>query len=380
MRKLSLLALSALLLWPHSAFAERNTIHHMSGLSVTPMRYTELRGWNNDAHGEALEAFQRSCTKLLPLPATATIGNGIFGGAAGHWHRACTEANLVDVQDKVGARAFFEREFVPYQLAYNGDPSGKFTGYYEPLMRGSRTKTSATQEPIYGRPADLVTNETYPLTRAEIEGGALAGKGLERLYINDPVDAFFLHVQGSGRVLLDTGETVALRFDGKTNQPYTAIGKVLVERGELTREEVSAPTIRKWLHENPEQARDVMHHNKSFVFFQLVPEVATGPVGAQNVPLIAERSLAVDAGYIPLGMPLWLSTALPESSFGKSEAYERLMVAQDKGSAITGAIRGDIFFGFGDRAEDLAGHMNGEGKLVALVPKMLAREVEGKSL
>lgn len=376
MHKFQALALSALLLWPHDAVA--NTIHHMSGLSVTPLSFMKLGGWNGDAHGEALEAFQRSCTKLQALPKNAVVGSGMLSGSAGHWQRACTEAAMIDAQDKVAARAFFEREFVPYQLAYQGKTQGKFTGYYEPLMRGSWEKKAAYQEPIYSRPADLVTGKTYPFTRSDIDNGALAGKGLEQLYINNPVDVFFLHVQGSGRVLMDTGEMIALRFDGKTNQPYTAIGKVLVERGELTREEVSAPTIRKWLHNHPNEARDIMQHNKSFVFFQVVPQSANGPVGAQNVPLIPERSLAVDASFIPLGMPLWLSTTLPHSAFGKGEPYERLMVAQDKGSAITGAIRGDIFFGFGDRAEDLAGYMNSEGTLVALIPKMLAREVEGK--
>jgi membrane-bound lytic murein transglycosylase A len=316
--------------------------------------------------------------KLQAIPATSTIGTGMLAGAAGHWHRACTEANQVDPQDNVGARAFFEREFVPYQLAYSGEPRGKFTGYYEPLMRGSWQKKSDYQETVYGRPADLVSGKTYPLSRTDIDGGALAGKGLERMYINDAVDLFFLHVQGSGRVLMDTGEMVALRFDGKNNHPYTAIGKVLVERGELTREEVSAPAIRNWLHAHPAQAREVMQQNDSYVFFQVVPETSGGPVGAQNVPLIPERSMAVDTNFVPLGMPLWLSTALPASQFGQNKPYQHLLVAQDKGSAITGAIRGDIFFGFGDRAEDLAGHMNGEGTLIALLPKMLAREVEGK--
>ncbi|MCH2546875.1 MAG: MltA domain-containing protein [Alphaproteobacteria bacterium] len=378
MRFLPALSLCLALLLPQVAAASGNTIHHSRGLSLTPMTFTKLSGWNTDAHGEALLAFQRSCTKLQAIPAAQIIGDGILAGNAGHWHRACIEANQVKPHDAVGARAFFEREFIPYQLAYEGDPRGKFTGYYEPLMQGSWQRSAEYNEPVYGRPSDLVNGQLYPLTRRDIDGGALTGKGLERMYISNPVDLFFLHVQGSGRVLMDSGETVALRYDGKTNQPYTAIGKVLIERGEISRENMSAPAIRKWLHDHPDQARELMHQNASYVFFQVEPESDSGPVGAQNVPLVPERSMAVDAAYIPLGTPLWLSTNLPTSLYGKSQTYQRLMVAQDKGSAILGAIRGDIFFGFGDRAEDLAGHMNGEGTLVALLPKKLGRIIEDK--
>lgn len=377
MRKIKALALSVLLLASPAAHASGNSELHPDGLSLTPMTYLTLEGWQTDAHGEALAAFLRSCSKLQNIPATSKIGEGMLSGSAGHWHRACIEADGVNPADGVGARSFFEREFAPYQLAYKGEPRGKLTGYYEPLMRGAWERKAGYAEPIYAPPADLVSGQVYPLTRRDIEGGALAGKGLERMYIADPVDAFFLHVQGSGRVLMDTGETVALRFAAKTNQPYTAIGKVLRERGAL-QGEITAPLIRKWLHDNPAQAREVMQQNDSFVFFSVEPESSQGPVGAQNVPLIPERSLAVDAAFIPLGMPLWVSTNLPQSLYARGEPYHRLMVAQDKGSAILGAIRGDVFFGFGDRAEDLAGHMNSETRFVALVPKGLAREIEGK--
>lgn len=353
-----------------------NSIRHISGLSLTPMRYMHLEGWATDRHGEALAAFLRSCGKLRNIPAEATVGEGLLAGAAGHWHRACIEAALVSPADNVGARNFFEREFEPYQLAYQGEPRGKFTGYYEPLMRGS-WQPKPGYEPIYAPPSDLVSGQTYPLTRAEIEAGGLADKAEVLMYVADPIDAFFLHVQGSGRVLMDTGEMVALRFAAKTNQPYTAIGKVLRERGALTGE-ITAPRIRDWLKQHPQQMREVMQQNKAYIFFSLSPELGDGPVGAQNVPLIPERSLAVDAAFIPLGTPLWLSTTLPHSMHAQGEPYRRLMVAQDKGSAILGAIRGDVFFGHGDRAEDLAGHMNSEGKLLALVPKGLARAIEGK--
>lgn len=358
--------------------AGAKTIHDRSGLSISPVSFMKLPGWANDHHGEALEAFRRSCTRLLPMAEKTSVGTGLLAGNAEHWHRACVEANGVDPQDYVGARAFFEREFVPYRLAFNNDPKGKLTGYYEPLLRGSWKQNAGYNEPVYAPPADLQNGEVYPLTRTDIDNGALAGKGLERLYIDNPIDLFFLHVQGSGRVLMDTGEMVSLRFAAKNNQPYTAIGKVLVERGALTKEEVSAPAIRHWLSGHPGEARDIMRRNASYIFFHVTPEVAQGPAGAQNVPLIPERSLAVDVNFIPLGMPIWLSTTLPDSAHGRGARYERLVVAQDKGSAIVGAIRGDVFFGYGDRAEDLAGHMNSEGTFVALVPKTLARQLEGK--
>jgi membrane-bound lytic murein transglycosylase A len=360
------------------AVASGSTVHGQAGLSVTPMSFMRLAGWQEDDHSPALQAFRRSCTKLTVIPDDSTIGSGLLAAKARHWHKPCLAAAAIDLQDRIGARVFFEREFVPYQLAYDGDPRGKFTGYYEPLMRGSWERRSSQQEPIYAPPADLVNGQVYPLTRSQIDNGALSGKGLEVMYIDDPVDAFFLHVQGSGRVLMDTGEMVALRYAGKTNQPYTAIGKILVQSGQLSKEEVSAPTIRQWLHDNPTQMRELMQHNASYIFFSAAADAGDGPVGAQNVPLIAERSLAVDAAFIPLGMPLWLSTHLPKSQTAGGEAYERLMVAQDKGSAITGAIRGDVFFGFGERAADLAGHMNSEGTLTALIPKGLARDIEGR--
>lgn len=358
--------------------ADAKTIHDRSGLSISPVSFMKLPGWTKDNHGEALEAFRRSCTRLLSIPEKTPVGVGLLAGNAEYWHRACIEANGVDPQDYVGARAYFEREFMPYRLAFNNDPKGKLTGYYEPLLRGAWKQKPGYSEPVYAPPADLRNGEVYPLTRTDIDNGALTGKGLERLYIDNPVDLFFLHVQGSGRVLMDTGEIIALRFAAKNNQPYTAIGKVLVERGELTKEEVSAPAIRQWLAGHPAEARDLMRRNASYIFFHVTPEVAQGPVGAQNVALIPERSLAVDVGFIPLGMPIWLSTTLPDSPHGRGAGYERLVVAHDKGSAIVGAIRGDIFFGYGDRAEDLAGHMNSEGTFVALVPKTLARQLEGK--
>lgn len=355
------------------ALAQNASIHSRSGMGVERFTFGQLSGWQQDNHGAALGAFQRSCTKLMALAPDTTVGTDLLAGKASIWHKVCEDAQAISASDALGARSFFERQFVPFAVGINGSRSGKFTGYYEPLLKGSRTKQAGYGEPVYGKPADLPAGGgVYPLTRSEIDGGALAGRGLERIWVDDPIDLFFLHVQGSGQVLLDTGERVALRFEGKNNQPYTAIGKVLVQRGALKQEEVSAPSIRKWLKDNPQDARKIMHENHSFVFFSLTPAVDEGPVGAQNVPLTPERSLAVDTAYIPLGMPLYLTTRLPVSKHASGEVYNRLMVAQDKGSAILGAVRGDVFFGPGERAEDLAGHMNSEGGFFALVPRAIA--------
>ena len=370
--------LAALSLCLAPALASAAIIKGQGGLEIERSGFSKLTGWSNDDHGQALAAFQLSCTKLQALPPASVYGAGVLATKASDWHYACEEASLVSPDDKVGARVFFERVFVPYQLSDKGNKTGKFTGYYEPLLRGSRQAKAGYDYPVYGRPADLGQYSVYPYTRAQIEEGALKSKGLEKLWVNSPIDLFFMQVQGSGRVVLDTGETVALRFDGKTNQPYTAIGKVLIERGALKRENVNAPAIRAWLRDHPADAQSVMHRNQSYVFFKLEQATDEGPRGAQNVPLTPERSLAVDTKYIPLGMPLFLQTNLPQTAYGQGEDYRHLLVAQDKGSAILGVIRGDIFFGSGERAEELAGHMIGNGSLVALVPKKTAISLEGK--
>lgn len=354
------------------------TIHSRSGMSVERHSFAQLPGWQQDDHGQALATFKRSCVKWRSLAPDTLIGTDLLAGRAAIWQKVCEDASPIAATDVLASRSFFERQFVPFAIGIGGSRSGKFTGYYEPLLKGSRTKKPGYAEPVYGKPADLPpAGGVYPLTRADIEGGALTGKGLERLWVNDPIDLFFLHVQGSGQVLLDSGERVALRFDGKNNQPYTAIGKVLIERGELKKEEVTAPAIRAWLRAHPQQARALMQQNKSFVFFSVQPAGDEGPAGAQNVPLTPERSLAVDTAFIPLGMPIYLTTRLPVSRFGDGAAYNRLMVAQDKGSAILGAVRGDVFFGPGERAEDLAGHMNSEGGFYALVPRAMADGLAG---
>lgn len=350
----------------------------VAGMELSPLRYDTLPGWRADDHGEAIATFQHSCTKLTLLPANVAYGTGVLTAQGQVWQEVCEEASMVDPKDTIGARLFFERLFTPYLVRQDGNPQGRFTGYYEPLLRGAWSQKPGYAHPVYGKPEDLVQGQIYPFTRHQIDNGAIANRQLERMWVNDPVDLFFLHVQGSGRVLMDTGEMVSLRFDAKTNQPYTAIGRVLVQRGELTPDSVSAPAIRQWLKSHPNQMWDVMHRNNAYVFFTISPETGDSPVGAQNVPLTPERSLAVDTAFIPLGMPVYLMTHLPQTSYSSGEAYNRLMIAQDKGSAITGTVRGDVFFGFGDRAEALAGYMKSDGQYAVLVPKTISNRISNR--
>lgn len=366
-----------------SSAAVAQTVSYPNGMTLQKVEYAELPGWQEDHHSEALRTFLGSCAVFARQSADAMQGSGPLRAENIHWRKACGEAEQMQRGDDLGARSFFERQFVPFAVgrADSKGRIGKFTGYYEPMVTASRHKKPGYEVPVYARPADLPKGDAvYPLTRADIDNGALANKGLELVWLQDPIDLFFLQVQGSGQVILDNGERVALRFDGKTNQPYTAIGKVLVERGELTREEVSAPAIRHWLQKHPSQSRALMQQNKSYVFFSLAPVTDNGPTGAQNVPLTPERSLAVDASVIPLGMPVYLTTRLPNTPMGDGTPYNRLMVAQDTGSAIIGAVRGDVFFGNGERAEALAGHMNSEGGYYVLVPRRMADQLAGSQI
>jgi membrane-bound lytic murein transglycosylase A len=211
-------------------------------------------------------------------------------------------------------------------------------------------------------------------TRAEIENGALDANALAIAWLESPIDAFFLHVQGSGRVRLETGEIVRLNFAAKTGHPYTSIGKVLVDRGELTMEEVSMQTIRAWMERQPDKGRALTHENKSYIFFRILRNIdaGLGPLGAEGTNLTPGRSLAVDRSHHPLGTLLWLTTEHPTVDGQDVVPVARLMVAQDTGSAIKGRQRGDIFFGSGDEAGEIAGRMKAEGELIALVPKAIA--------
>jgi len=360
---LLLIVLASIVLWtllrPKGEKEERRVL--------TPAAFDDLPGWKEDDPSAALSAFLRSCRRL-PSP-------------------ACEAAARVPPGS---ARAFFEANFQPFAVSAGDDPEGLFTGYYEPLLRGSRKRSDRFRVPLYIRPPDLVTVDLgdfreelkgqriagrveegalvpYP-DRKAIEEGALSGKDLELVWVDDPVDAFFLQIQGSGRVRLDDGTEMRVGYAAQNGHPYFAIGKDLVERGAMSREEVSMQSIRRWLEQNPDLADDVMARNASYVFFEELK--GEGPLGAQGVPLTPGRSLAVDLKHWSLGVPVWLDTRAPSPRENEPDRpLRRLMIAQDTGGAIRGVVRGDVFWGHGEQAAEVAGRMKHPGRMWVLLPR-----------
>ena len=358
--------------------------------------FARLDGWGADTHAAALPAFQRSCAAFDRLPADRPIGPHGLGGVAGDWREVCGAAMAIAPGDHAAARAFFERHFTPVAVSGGGRRGGLFTGYYEPLLNGSLDAHPDYPVPLYRRPPELVTvdlgrfrddlagrriagsvsdGRLRPFaSRRQIDAGALDRRGLELVWVDDPVAAFFLHIQGSGRVRLADGTLLRVGYDGPNGHPYTAIGRVLIARGALEAEDVSLQTIRAWLQANPDAAAEVMAANASYVFFRQLD--GDGPVGAQGVALTPGRSLAVDRTVWPLGAPVWLDSAHPHADEPQTMVpLRRLMVAQDTGGAIRGAVRGDVFWGPGADAEIIAGHMKSPGRYVMLLPRAVAQRV-----
>jgi membrane-bound lytic murein transglycosylase A len=368
---------------------------HGEPLRLTRTAFSELEGWAQFNPSATVEAFARSCRLWANRDNTENLGGAGYGGRLADWRAACGGA-VRGTHDAGQARAFFEQHFVPYRVGEGSKEEGLFTGYYEPLLRGSRRPHGRYRTPLYGKPKDLVVADLelfgkrwagqrltgrirdgkfvpYP-TRAEISRFGLA-EAKPILYVDDPLDAFFLHVQGSGRVVLGDGKMLRVVYAGQNGHTYTAIGKVLLERGALSRDEVSMQTIRTWLMANPEVMQEVMDANASYVFFEEreIGDPALGPPGAEGVALTPEASLAVDRKFHALGVPVWVETVVPKPNpLNGERSFRQLLIAQDTGGAIRGAARGDIFWGFGEHAEEIAGRMKSRGRMAVLVPKELA--------
>ncbi len=340
---------------------------------LTPVRYGDLPAWRDDDLTLAWQAFQQSC-------------RGLRGQAA--WTAVCQAAEQLALPDAGNARAFFEQHFTPYQVRQaEGGTEGLVTGYYEPLLRGSRYPTHNYRYALYGQPDDLLVvdlaglypelknlrlrgrlqgNRVVPyFSRTEIDNGQAPLRGKELLWVDDPVELFFLQIQGSGRVRLETGEMVRVGYADQNGHPYRSIGKWLVDQGELTLDKASMQGIKDWAVRNPDKLADLLRTNPSYVFFRELPNGLGGPLGALGVPLTAGRSIAVDPRAIPLGAPVWLATTWPYSS----EPLVRLVMAQDTGGAIRGNVRADFFWGFGDEAGAKAGAMKQRGRMWVLLPK-----------
>ncbi len=321
---------------------------------------SQLPGWSDDATFQAYPALSSSCAVIATLSAEKPAA---LGGNPTEWRDGCAAVEALKValvtDQNVALRQVLQTHFVA--LDPDAGTDMLITGYYEPLLDGSRVQDAAHPYPLYRLPPD-----PKQFDRAEIDGGALADKKLELLWVTDPVDAFFLQVQGSGRVRLPDGGITRIGFAGTNEREYVSIGRAMADAGIMTREEVTLQTIRAYLAAHPDEIFDWLHRNPRYVFFRdLGPSDDTGPVGALNVPLTPGRSVAVDPEFISLGLPLWLNTTRPDTG----APLQRVVTAQDKGGAIKGPGRIDLFWGAGDEAERLAGEMKQRGQYWIIVPR-----------
>lgn len=343
--------------------------------TLKPVDWATLSVWQDDAVNEAWGSFLLSCSTLKKQTA---------------WQAVCNDAAALPPPDDATARAFFEQRFQVYQATQDdGSAEGLITGYYEPLLKGDRVQTARARFPLYAVPDDLITvdlasvypelknlrlrgrlvgNKLVPYsTRKEIEAAANGNgfKGKPIAWAEDPVELFFLQIQGSGRIELPDGSHLRVGYADQNGYPYKSIGKLLVERGELKLEQASMQGIKDWGVNNPDKLPDLLASNPSFVFFRELPNGLSGPLGALGVPLTGGRSIAVDPRYVPLGAPVFLATTQPNSTL----LLNKLVMAQDTGGAIRGGVRADVFWGFGDAAGELAGRMKQQGKMWVLLPK-----------
>ena len=336
-----------------------------AGQTLSPVHSNALPGWRTERHGDALEAFQQSCRVLSQRNPSDQASASPLGGRVADWNSVCATAVSLDINNHPRARSFFEDNFKGFEVM----GEGTFTGYYEAEINGSRTKTGAFQWPLYKRPTDLVSEVPY-LTREQIERGALAGRGLELMYVDNPVDVFMLQIQGSGVVRLQDGTETRVGYAANNAHPFVSLRTELESRGyDKAAYGASIQSYTRWLKERPNIAMDVMNANPRFIFFTENPN--GGAIGAQGIQLTAERSMAVDLKHMPLHVPLWLETHATAPN-GSSRSIKRLMVAQDTGSAINGKVRGDFFWGSGAGALAMAGRMKSPGIYTILLPNSIA--------
>ncbi len=341
---------------------------------LQPASWMELPEWGSEPLRDSLVAFLRGCAVLAEQPA---------------WRPACEAASALppEAPEREIAR-FFESSFEPHQVI-NADESttGMITGYYEPLLRGGRKRSARNRYPIYAVPQDLLTidlSQVYPdlkhkrlrgrvegsrvvpyLARGDIDKEPAPLKGLELAWVDDAIELFFLHIQGSGQVQLENGERLRVGYADQNGHPFRSLGRLLIRRGELPPERASMQGIKDWARRNPAKVQRYLNENPSFVFFRELPGDLPGPIGSLGVPLTAERSIAVDPRVIPLGVPVYLATTWPNTT----RPLRRLMVAQDTGGAINGGVRADFYWGFGDEAGSQAGKMRQAGQMWVLLPK-----------
>lgn len=359
-------------------------------MQLVPASFSDLLGWGEDDLQTLVPAFERTCARMLRAAPEKPLGPLPQAGTFADWQPACQA--FVNLKDKTAAnlKTYFEKNFTPYAVLLDESAEGLFTGYYEAQLNGSRTRGGPYNVPLYARPDDLVMvdlgkfreelkgqriagrvkgSDLVPYeTRAQIVAGEWPHNDKVLVWVDDAVDAFYVQIQGSGIVTLEDGSEIRIGYAGQNGHPYTAIGRELIARGAMTKEDVSMQSIHDWLAANPDQADEVMNVNKSYVFFAEIS--GEGPLGGENVALTPLRSLAIDRSIFPYGLPFWLEAEHPV----EKSMIRRLMVGQDTGGAIRGAIRGDVFWGHGEEAERMAGPMKSKGRYWVLLPKKTEKD------
>ena len=363
----------------------------MPGTQYIPLAWSDVVGWKDDDHLAAYRAFRVSCRSVASQNRSSAQSKALGASLSG----PCRIARSLDLSDGARAKAFFEEHFLPLAISRLGETDGFVTGYYEPIFDGSRTQTDVYNVPVYRRPSNLFVRgfkqdapslpnkgevfrkigrrKLVPYyDRGEIEDGAIAGRGLEICWLKDSTDLLFAQIQGSARIRLADGSTIRINYDAHNGYPYTPVGRVLIERGIIPKEEMSMHKIREWIAQNPDGAKELRRQNRGYVFFREVKlSDKDEPIGAQGVPLTAGRSIAVDSSLHVYGTPFFIEGELPIDSEKSKTPFHRLMIAQDTGSAIVGPARADLYFGAGPEAGQISGRLRHNMRFVMLIPKSL---------
>jgi membrane-bound lytic murein transglycosylase A len=366
-----------------------------------PLDWSELDGWASDDHAAAFATFLASCRAVNAKQRPGRDATAITAALKD----VCDRATAAIPLDDDGARKFFEDNFRPLRINKLGDTDGFLTGYYEPIIDGSRVPTGEFTAPLYRRPPNLVVagrrklGDAFPskgvtvgrrvgrrkivpyYDRGQIEDGALDGWHLEICWLRSPIDVLFAQIQGSARIRLEDGTILRVNYDSHNGWPYTPVGRVLIDRGLMTKDQVSMQSIRQWMEANPDLAKDVQRQNKSYVFFRIT-DLATEDeaVGGEGVPLVPGRSIAIDRALHAYGTPFFIEADLPIANDKAGTKFHRLVVAQDTGSAIVGPARADIYFGAGDEAARIAGRIKNSGEFVMLLPRELDPVTAGREM
>jgi membrane-bound lytic murein transglycosylase A len=372
----------------------------IGGSQYAPVAWAEIPGWNDDDHLAAYKAFRTSCQSIAAQPSLPADPKALGGSL----RDPCRAAKSAAISDAAKAKAFFEENFLPLRISRLGEGEGFVTGYYEPVIDGSRTRTDVYTVPVYRRSSNLFVRgkkqsdsglpnkgevfrkigrrKLVPYyDRAQIEDGAIAGRGLEICWLKNQTDLLFTQIQGSARVRLEDGSTIRINYDAHNGYPYTAVGRVLIDRGIIPREQMSMQRIREWMDQNPDGANEVRRQNRSYVFFREVQlSDKDEAVGAQGVPLTPGRSIAVDKALHVYGTLFFIEGELPIESAQSKTPFRRLMVAQDTGSAIVGPARADIYFGAGADAGRVSGRLRNNARFIILVPKSLDPVARGSKM